>query len=220
MSPSRRSSRQPRTPKPSSTSANRTRGPANPHTYYAAKARALSINPLQNERYWKLEAAFDDTRTASQAMTDTRKRFIATITKPVEDVFGPIDAGTRVKILCIRRFIREHRLHKTDGRKARPFWRKLDEWYAERRREFGETFETVAWQRFVTKATEDDEYHAPPVPTPGVFRLHFISAPGSCAVTCSPPNSVPTSSENSSEVDYVPGVSSPSEKLGLAYILN
>ncbi|KAJ7680761.1 hypothetical protein DFH06DRAFT_1120371 [Mycena polygramma] len=129
------------------------------------------LDPLSSQ----LQGMFDDKVAASRAMGS----LIKTVGKPLENVYKQTDADARLRLALIRCFIREKKLTRQNGHKARPFWAKFDEWIQKKRQELGNTFEAENWRRsnillrsrfrindgaprFVEIVTKEDEQPAPP----------------------------------------------------------
>ncbi|KAJ7680803.1 hypothetical protein DFH06DRAFT_1120404 [Mycena polygramma] len=173
-------------------------------TYRAVVGKIMMLHPLLGQKFDNIKDGFTDTVLATRGLDRARKRLKDTRTRPVEQVFGLPCAEGRVVLILIRVFVREREMAKQNGQKTRPFWGKLDTWFENKRYELGETFATEAWQRFIGWAMREEQRYAPPLPST-IFSvpLHFIHTPR-LFVAWSPPESGPTSQdESSSEAESV-----------------
>ncbi|KAJ6507165.1 hypothetical protein C8R47DRAFT_1066058 [Mycena vitilis] len=78
--------------------------------------------------------------------------------------------------LITRQYVREHNLDVEDGRSHRSFWAGIDSFYAEKKKELGESFDSPGWARYLEAMFDLDEQMAPP-PAPRYIQPLFTYTP-------------------------------------------
>ncbi|KAJ6508097.1 hypothetical protein DFH09DRAFT_1199351 [Mycena vulgaris] len=132
-----------------------------------ALSAALHLNPLHTP-YKSIKTQFS---AGTAALNLFRTTLLDTMIVPLEIACQtlPPAPDLDVKLVLLRRYIRERAIDGEDGRSHRPFWPKVDAWYTDMTAELGLDFRNPWWQRFLDETFDKEDE----VFTPSIGRALF-----------------------------------------------
>ncbi|KAJ7760415.1 hypothetical protein B0H16DRAFT_1719917 [Mycena metata] len=104
-----------------------------------------------------------DEATVRKGMEAIRRKLIATINCPLAEVCDkfPPAPFLATKVAMLRWYIRKHGLDRKRGHSHRPFWEKVDAFYAGQVENLGDSFDSPGWKTFLDKIMDEDCAVAP-----------------------------------------------------------
>ncbi|KAJ7497780.1 hypothetical protein FB451DRAFT_1386991 [Mycena latifolia] len=108
-------------------------------------------------------------RAGTQVLNRLRRTIIRTVRQPLAKVWDRLspeeDVQFKMILVILRRYIVDNHLHTADGRKKKPFWRKVDAFFEEQKEKRGVGFESPQWKNYLESLYAEDQASAP-TPTP------------------------------------------------------